>query len=324
MSVNSKWKNLSLLKALEEHDQGYIFDTADYVADLIKEAPLGLETYVNHDIDHCYRVAKRVGEIQPEIELNTAEVHSLLYAIICHDIGMWTRQKEIYKAKGDDGFEQFAKESFGSETLKQINNLLESDDKWIGERALQVMVARWNRQYHPERSADSVRNEDIIKSSGRFKNNLLDIIARIIEAHGWDSDRVRTDTYLNRTIVVTEEGEESVNVRYLAFLLRLGDLLDIGEARIPYLLWEYLNPLPAESAAHWKMVQNLQIGEITPDKIEIVKEEFCEDAVGIRSRQLAEQWMNHIKEDIENLRKLCNNPKSYGLDDPTKNRGIEI
>jgi hypothetical protein len=95
-------------------------------------------------------------------------------------------------------------------------------------------------------------------------------------------------------------------------------LLDIGKARIPYLLWEYLNPLPAESAAHWKMVQNLQIGEITPDKIEIVEEEFGEDAVGIRSRQLAEQWMNYIKEDIENLRKLCNNPKSYGQDDRPK------
>ena len=318
MSDSSKWENLSLLKKLERRDKEFVLDTVDSVAVLINNSPLGLETFVAHDIDHCYRVARRVGEILPEIKPNMAESLSLLYAIICHDIGMWTKQKEIYKAMRDDEFEQFAKKDCGAETLKKISNLLESEDnKWIGERALQVMVAHWDREYHPKRSADIIRNGDIIKISEKTKN-ILEIIARIIEAHGWDSDRVRTDPYLDRTIVVTEGRREPVNVRYLAFLLRLGDLLDIGEARIPYLLWEYLNPLPAESEAHWKMVQNLQIGDITPDKIEIFKGEFCEDAVGIRSRQLAEQWMGYIKVDIENLHKVCNNPEQYRVDDRPK------
>lgn len=318
MPDNTKWENLSLFKELEERDKEFVLDTVDSVAVLINKSPIGLETFVAHDMDHCYRVAMRVGEILPEIKLNKAEGLSLLYAIICHDIGMWTRREEIYKVMGDDGFVQFAKEHFGAETVKEINNLCESKSAWMGEQGLLIMVAHWNREHHPRRSADCIRNDDIITISGRLKNNLLDIIARIIEAHGWDSDRVRTDSYLDGTIVVREEGREPVNVRYLAFLLRLGDLLDIGNARIPYLLWEYLNPLPAESAAHWKMVQNLQIGNITPDKIEIFKGEFCEDAVGIRSHQLAEQWMGYMKMDLENLHKLCDDPESHGLDDRPK------
>lgn len=318
MPDNTKWENLSLFKKLEERDKEFVLDTVDSIAVLIKKSPLGLETFVAHDIDHCYRVAMRVGEILPEIKLNMAEGLSLLYAIICHDIGMWTRRKEIYKVVGDDGFEHFAKEHFGAETLKEINDLCESRSAWMAEQALLIMVAHWNRTLHPKRSADCIRNDDIITISGRSKNDLLEIIARIIEAHGWDSDRVRTDPYLDRVIVVTEESGESVNVRYLAFLLRLGDLLDIGKARIPYLLWEYLNPLPAESEAHWRMVQNLQIGDIAPDRIEIIKGEFGKDAVGRRSRLLAKQWMDYIKMDLENLHKLCDDPESYGLDDRPK------
>lgn len=276
---------------------------------------------MDHSIDHCYRVAKSVDAILPKIELNKAELLALLYSIIFHDIGMWTRRGEICECMGNGKFKEFAKKQFGADALKEVETLIKSENKWIGELALIHMVALWNRQYHPKRSADIVRDGKIVK--GVTSETLLGIIAIIIEAHGLDSDRVLKDPCFNRDLIVLDTRQEPINVRYLAFLLRLGDLLDTGEPRIPYLLWEYLSPLPSESEIHWKRVENLKI-LATPDQIEIFMGNFGDDEVGKRALQLAEKWINYIKNDIENLRKLCEHPVNYGQDDRPKMGNLEL
>jgi len=57
MPDNTKWENLSLFKELEERDKEFVLDTVDSLAVLINKSPIGLETFVAHDMDHCYRVA---------------------------------------------------------------------------------------------------------------------------------------------------------------------------------------------------------------------------------------------------------------------------
>lgn len=317
----SEWEKLRLYKKLGSSDQKLFLSTVTEVAELIDKPPSGLDTFVDHSIDHCYRVAKCVEAILPKIELNKAERLALLYSIIFHDIGMWTRRGEIYECMDNDKFTEFAKKQFGAEALKKVETLIKSENKWIGELALLHMVALCNREYHPKRSADIVRDGKIVK--GVTSKTLLGIIARIIEAHGLDSDRVLKDPGFNKDLIVLDKRQEPINVRYLAFLLRLGDLLDTGEPRIPYLLWEYLSPLPPESEIHWKRVENLKI-LATPDQIEIFMGNFGDDEIGERALQLAKKWINYIKNDIENLRKLCEQPVNYGQDDRPKMGNLEL
>jgi molecular chaperone HtpG len=60
-----------------------------------------------------------------------------------------------------------------------------------------------------------------------------------------------------------------VNVRFLALLLRLGDLLDISSDRACPLLLEANSPLPPESYAHWSQYQRVTHYLVAPDRIEL-------------------------------------------------------
>lgn len=91
----------------------------------------------------------------------------------------------------------------------------------------------------------------------------------------------------------------AVNVRLLAILLRLGDLLDMTSDRACPLLLNAANPLPADSLAHWTQYQRIMHRATTPDLIEITAE-----CLNQEEHRVLQDWCQWIVNEVAQARIL--------------------
>lgn len=97
----------------------------------------------------------------------------------------------------------------------------------------------------------------------------------------------------------------AVNVRLLAILLRLGDLLDMSVDRACPLLLNAACPLPADSLAHWTQYQRITHRLTAPDRIEITAE--CEN----QGEHRVLDWCQWIVDEVRASRTLLARSKRH-------------
>lgn len=327
----SKWQELHVVIKLLEKENGedawsQFKAAGEHIAPLIESTPTGLEYLTSHGVGHCYRIARRIGDILPDItDLNGTEIFTLLCAILYHDIGMWRySDDEIDQYLENEDFQRFARLHFKA-LFDKVNQLRASDEKEervIGLLELIRLIAQWNRAIHPFRSAEILRKgarDDIVGKN--IPEDIADGAATIIEAHGWDSNDVLTTLRLNGRPFDCFGCQDFVNLRYLSVLLRLGDLLDVGKERVPQIVKQSLGKelLPLESKAHWIKEEKLHIIEIAPDLVKIDGLFNQKKMVEIKAFELAQSWIKFVEEEINNLHSMYSDPQSYGLEDRIKN-----
>ncbi|ODS36312.1 hypothetical protein BEH94_02845 [Candidatus Altiarchaeales archaeon WOR_SM1_SCG] len=327
------WERLKIVKNLKDTHNGNetwydISETAKHVSPILFWRPLGLEEYTDHDLDHSYRIIRAIGAILPDpIPLNRNELVILLYASIFHDLGMWTRKHEIQNALSNEAFVKYLS-SNNPEGYKKIIRLTESfnrQDQYIGFLYLRTQVALWHRANHPDRSSNILLNEvssfdSIIPQ--RIEEGLIPPIATVCAAHGWSTQMVLTSDELDRYQVACSGDDEDdwVNLRFVSFLLRLGDLLDLDSHRISTLVWAHLDKLTDEAEAHWRKHQGLRFKALNPDLIQVVSK-FDYDRYGpiaAEALNLAKKWCSYISEEVDTLRRLSISPEKYGVDKRVK------
>lgn len=106
-----------------------------------------------------------------------------------------------------------------------------------------------------------------------------------------------------------------VDVRLLAFLLRIGDLLDLDSRRISRIIWQYLDKISPESEAHWRKHEILHFTKLNPDEIAVAGN-FNYDRYGQVSTEafhLAKQWCGYLKSELFTLQKAMRSPQRYAM-----------
>lgn len=327
------WERLRLVKELIEKQDGKetwydITEVAKHLAPILSWRPLGLEEFTDHDLEHSYRIIRAIGAVLPEnIDLNKNELTILIYSAIFHDLGMWTKKREVENSLSNDQFVNFF-ESSDPQSYKKIISLTDSlnkQDRYVGYLYLRPFVAMWSRMTHATRSAEILKGElsdveGIIPQ--RIKKDLIAPIATLCASHSWSTEMVLTSDELDRCQVAltSDYDEDWVNLRFLSFLLRLGDLLDLDSHRISSLVWLYLGDLSPEAEAHWRMHSSLRFKSLNPDLIQVIGQ-FNYDRYGeiaAEALNLAQKWCSYISKEVDGLRRISISSDKYGVDKRVK------
>ena len=260
--------------------------------------------YSRHDASHSKQIIVNIERLLGSRikHLTATDIWLILEAAYNHDIGMVVTHKQIE----DMDSPQFA--HFVNEISELEEHPLNSFAKrWIDEKAKLPngtdahkffnkyiqLISEWYRKKHPENSAKIVKDPflEIGLDSPRnelLPNRLFLTLATICRAHGEDFEKV-----LELPFSEAGMATEDCHPRYVAFLLRMGDLLDIDDNRFcPVMMRMAGENLPNESQSHLEKHKSLRHFRLDSERIEI--KVVCPSP---ESYEQAHQWFKWLEEE---------------------------
>ena len=204
---------------------------------ILSEIPKQFPNYTLHDIGHSIRVIGYMNELVKERINNFSELQLALivYSGLLHDIGMFVSDDE--KTDLCRKFERvnykFSKMTFD----EKVSYLKEYIRKNHGKRVTDALNYDIN---------DRTKIKSLLFGGKSLSYDLTDLISKICQSHTESCDWIIQNLPSN-----CEYANDVVNPQYIAFLLRIGDALDIDDRRAPYLLYKLLNP-QGISNTEWK------------------------------------------------------------------------
>lgn len=323
-SPNS-WESLKLVQKLIQIDAHAWYDIEcqiDEIAPLLGWRPIGLEEYTDHDLNHCFRILQALSNIIPDgFQFNQNELEILIYAILLHDLGMWTARSEVDNAINDNDFVNYLRETKQYDLILKYLNSSSKEEQYIGKLLLRPAVAVYHRQHHAERTKNilNATAKDVLIQQ-RIHEEFLPIIGLICAAHDWPLDQVlksdQLDVYrISNSRFGNSDEDLQVDVRLLAVLLRIGDLLDLDQKRISRIIRSYLDNLSPVAEAHWRKHETLRFKKMNADIIEIIGN-FNYDRYGKSAADayfLAKEWCRYLEQEVNVLKIMLNQPERYGL-----------
>ena len=294
----------------------------DYVPQVLNTISQVFPHYSLHDRTHSETIIYIIGRI---VGLRTLEKMSSidLWMILCaafyHDVGMAVFSNEKMDFFQDEKFIEFLKtiQSIESSPLHEYSECFEIKDNKVFYKkdllsaknydAARFLLAEFVRKKHGERANDSMHSDMSINLPGSpIPKRIIDMLGSICYAHTQSFDKVMELPFCEAGI-----DHEDCHPRYIACLLRLGDLLDIDNNRFSEVLLQTLPSIPIDSIWHkdkHMSIKHLQINEI---KIEARAECDDYDVADITNR-----WFSMIDSEMYNQMKNWNDivpDVSYGF-----------
>ncbi|MHA6480023.1 HD domain-containing protein [Stutzerimonas sp. KH-1] len=297
----SKHPNLKLLESQWRFDKELISKALQNISAIFPH-------YSRHDASHSKQIIVNIERLLGNRikHLTATDMWLILEAAYNHDIGMVITHKQIQDLDTPE-FSAFIKEIalhsehslnlFAIDWLESKANLpIGSNSHAFLNKYIQL-IAEWYRKKHPENSAKIIRNPyaEIGLDSPRnelLPSRLFDCLASICNAHGESFEET-----LRLPFAEAGMATEDCHPRYIAFLLRLGDLLDIDDNRFcPVMMRMSGAQLPVESHAHYEKHRSIKHFRLDPDRIEI--EVVCPTP---SSYEQAYQWFKWLEEEHHKL-----------------------
>ena len=249
------FKRLKVLETIEFGEDNHPISTniqnklIPFCVDVLSRIPMYLPEFTLHDINHSYRILQNIESFLPkEIELNIVEIQLLIYSVLLHDIGM-SPSKDIF-------------DKLEKDVIEELEKNISEDGK------LESGLQHYIRKLHPKTSKDiidSIYGFIDVGIDFTYKGILLkEYLGNIIINHGIDPQELLDNNLFPENEIIEKE---TVNIRFLCVLLRLGDLLDIGLERTPKYLSQYIRVEDKISKIKWNKSQSLRGKIIKPHKI---------------------------------------------------------
>lgn len=288
--------------------------------------------YTLHDEVHLLRVTELMGRIMPaEVlqKLNPVEIALLILAAHFHDQGMVPERDELAVWRDDTSpnpdFVLFRQNwAIDHPNLELARR--QANDPALGEeekgRARQVeadlldaLLSDYLRETHGQRAAAWLRTyyaqDPRLLVQGAY---LTDALARLCLSH---VGPVSALTEANGFRVDERIGLYSVNLVYLALVLRLADILDFDRERTPDSLYRTIDFRSPISLTEWGKHRAVTGWQIGPDAVQFTLE--CEHPEYERA---ARRFMDYIDEELQNatqrIREFPSRARAYTLDLPVK------
>ncbi|WP_323159641.1 HD domain-containing protein [Pseudomonas fluorescens] len=260
--------------------------------------------YSRHDASHSKQIIVNIERLLGDkIEyLSATDMWLILEAAYNHDIGMIVTHKQIQDMESP-AFAEFVKD-----VANQVDDPLHHfAEKWISDQAIVPsgaaahsffneyiqLIAEWYRRKHPENSANIINDPfyEIGLDSPRnelLPNRLFGTLASICKAHGQSFEDMMQLPFAEAGMAT-----EDCHPRYVAALLRMGDLLDIDDNRFcPVMMRMSGDKLPSKSHAHLDKHKSIRHFRLNSERIEI--EAVCPSP---ESYMIAYEWFEWLERE---------------------------
>ena len=264
--------------------------------------------YSLHDSTHSKTILSCIVRIlgKRAIErLGPVDLWLLLTASYYHDLGMAPSGEAIEKTFKDDDFRFFVKkcQENKSHPLHPFASVFDIREDGIHYKDVVLsgsnydgahyLIAEYIRQSHAEKSEESLLMDESVHLAGNpIPDRLLELLGRICRTHTKDFEKVMSLPYSEVGM-----GMDDCHPRFIACMLRLGDLLDLDNNRFSDVLLRTLPAIPKDSLLHKKKHLSIKHLRIDTEKIEVTSRTKSYDVADITNR-----WLEMISDEFRRQR----------------------
>lgn len=302
--------NSGLLKWLERNNAQLAGRIRAIRTKLGEWLPLVVSTfphYPSHSVDHSDRIAHQLSKLlgfagtskKPPKGLpsfSAAEAYCLLCAIYLHDIGMVVPESEKQEILESEAWKSFTSAGgAGHEDHRNYTELHEAGtnlvERFQADWALRYLLAEFVRREHHRRMPAVLKLNPFLKELVDDGDAVaFNSVAAICVGHGLTSGELQNKVQFPE---IRDVFGEYVNVRFLARLLRIGDLLDLSINRATPITLRAVGMLPESSYAHWAQYDCKSHELVNPDRIEYSFE--CKDQ---DTHRVIREWMGWLEAEV--------------------------
>ena len=268
--------------------------------------------YTLHDVSHSNAILDSIERFLGSdiiTKLSVTDLWLLLCSTYSHDIGMYIIGDEIKKCFDSEDFQQFVLEE-----KKDVNSPLNKyavfydldDHKKLrydncnlsleAYHSARFLLAEYFRNKHAQRSKTFIESDNSVNQMFSEIKRLISITAEICRLHSADFDEVMNFYDLENGI------GDYCHPRFVACMLRIGDLLDFDSSRVSWFLLKHLSTAtPEDSLTHNEKNFNVVHALVTPEKVDVFAE--CSDCnVAFEM----DKWFSWIRDEMSNQRNSWN------------------
>lgn len=274
--------------------------------------------FSQHDSSHSSKVLDNIQRLlgKDRIEqLGATDTFLLLMAAMTHDLGMYLYYGMLQEKWSEEKMADILKDYANSDdkTIAQAARLLSDfkrcpndpdpakEYKWALEikNAVTIIIAHQMRSGHEERSAEYIKQSEglIADLTHGFYFDLLPsryltLLSKVAYLHGTDFKEVMTE------LRQKADGfkNDFIHPRFIACMIRMGDLLDIDSNRFNDFALSMVKEVPESSKAHHEKHQAVKHLLISPTGIEA--ELDCKTDASYR---VARQVFDWLESEVEHL-----------------------
>ena len=302
MPIVFKSPLMAFLKKQNSLYYGKVEELRNAIEGWLSYIPQTFPHYTRHTVQHSDEIILQLSKLlfnenkpgKPVVALSATEIYILIASSYLHDAGMVISDKEKAAILLSEDWRTWTTgNGGGTKRWNDIQEFRKRADETNGHRDFiadiqtRFLIAEFIRRLHHLRSTSVVTQHQ--STLGRFAFDdptMLKTIADVCVAHGLKQYELDdNERYPERRDI----GNDKVNVKFLAILLRIGDLLDISYDRACPLLLNAACPLPPDSLAHWTQYKRVTHRLTAQDRIEIIAE--CETQEEHRYIQDWCQWL---------------------------------
>lgn len=260
----SLWKALFKKKTDDAHVlSGNILSLCDDAIDRMKAMYIYAPEYTLHDDRHLLRTTELMGIILGPSgikQLNEVEISLLILSAFFHDQGMVPSKEEMANLRQNECYKLFrdnwlVEHPNYRETLVQMNspNCAETRRCQLAEQLAELdtaILTDYFRETHGNRSA-----EFVCSSLGNDKRmviqniNIASYLSLLCKSHTFPCEDL---TLYNGFFYDEQVGTYTVNMPFLAVVLRLADILDFDRDRTPEVLLKNIHFTSKVSLCEWE------------------------------------------------------------------------
>jgi hypothetical protein len=278
--------------------------------------------YSLHERSHSETIIKNIESflgIERVKQLSPTDSWLILMAAFTHDLGMIVFHSVLEKKWIDDDFQSYLQKMTENEFDKDVKNaaiLLLNIQKNGSEKNIQssltlpleirqaviLVTADYFRKYHHYRSKELLAGMDdefnrIVNgfSLTGIPNRFANVLAEVAYCHGIDFYNV----FERLEYEADGIGSDKMHPRFIAYLIRLGDLLDVDDKRFNIFSSKvFSQELPVISKSHEEKHASVKHLLISPQAIEITVDCKTDDVY-----RVARQWFDWLQIEVQNQAK---------------------
>ncbi|MBI5314003.1 MAG: ATP-binding protein [Methylocystis sp.] len=262
------WQHLESMGNAAAKTRHYVTNWLTQVETILAKGGTAPLDFTLHDDEHSFRVAQRISQLIPDEtakHLSDIEWALLLKAAYLHDIGMNPR-RDVLKQVRDFLFSGMPPEFLRNEA-QELQQWLDETEPGLqppvyeglppAERANKIdrLTAFFARHRHNDWSEKYIVDEAQTKGPAPYPSWLNDLIA-LCKSHHYGLDELMRPKFDLRIVDV---GNKLINLRYLAALLRVADILEFDPERTPPVVFNLRDVSPG-SHIYWHKDQAIVLG----------------------------------------------------------------
>lgn len=266
--------------------------------------------FSNHNASHSQQILVNIERmLGDDIDLLSAtDTWLILEAAYWHDVGMLVDAQNAKAVHSNPDF-NFMIQTIANEKGHDLQKFCQAyvEKNWLsaigtvdhpfdGIEQYRQLIAEWFRRGHDKRVGKIIEDpfKDLGITSPRTEllpNRIYRYLGQICVSHGMNFDTLMATLPYKQTGL----GTEDCHPRFIACLLRLGDLFDLDDNRFCPVMAKHVSNMPSISKHHHD--KHLSLREFQLDKRTVKLMAECPDEMSYVETQ---NWFGWIREEFQN------------------------